>query len=128
MLREIRNVKQYGAFRRRWFNDEQLDLFVWYDARGQIAGFQLCFDKKTRERALTYSEEKGYSFDEVNANHSAWDMSSPVLVRAREFPRARLLAELGARGAKLDSFLFTYLKEKLEAFPSPPQPGIAQDS
>ena len=120
MLREIRDVKQsHGQFFRRWFNDELLDLFVWYDADGRIKGFQLCFDKDTQERALTYSEESGYSLERVEAENSAWDMSSPVLARGAEFPRGRLLDQLRARGAELDRRLFAYLKEKLEAYPSP---------
>jgi len=120
MLREIRNVKQYpGQLFRRWFNDELLDLFVWYDAGGRIAGFQLCFDKDKQERAWTYTDENGYSLDDVDADGSAWDMSSPVLVPGTEFPRVRLLAQLGERSAVLDRRLFEYLMEKLEAYGSP---------
>jgi hypothetical protein len=117
MLREIGNIKQYpGQFFRRWFSDEMLDLFVWYDTDGRIAGFQLCFDKDGRERALTYSDENGYTLNEVEADGSAWDMSSPVLaVPDTEFPRVRLLAQLGERGELLDTHLREYLSEKLEA-------------
>ncbi len=120
MLREIRNVKQYpGQLFRRWFNDELLDLFVWYDAGGRIAGFQLCFDKDKQERAWTYTDENGYSLDDVDADGSAWDMSSPVLVPGTEFPRVRLLAQLGERGEALDRRLFEYLTEKLKEYASP---------
>ena len=117
MLREIGNVRQYpGQLFRRWFNDEALDLFVWYHADGSIAGFQLCFDKDTRERALTYTDENGYSINEVEANGSAWDMSSPVLAMpGTEFPRVALLAQLRERGEVLDRRLYEYLTEKLEA-------------
>jgi len=123
MLREIGNIRQYpGQFFRRWFSDEALDLFVWYDAAGgRIAGFQLCFDKDKRERALTYTDENGYSLNEVYADGSAWDMSSPVLaaVPGTEFPRVRLLAQLGERGEALDRRLREYLTEKLEEYGSP---------
>ncbi len=131
MLREIGNVKQHpGQFFRRWFNDELLDLFVWYDAPGgRIAGFQLCFDKDKRERALTYTDENGYSLNEVDADSSAWDMSSPVLaVQGTEFPRVRLLAQLGERGEALERRLFEYLMEKLEAYGSPPPDVPARNS
>jgi len=117
MLREIGNVRQNpGQLFRRWFNDEVLDLFVWYHADGSIAGFQLCFDKDERERALTYTDQNGYSLHEVEANGSAWDMSSPVLaVPGTEFPRVGLLAQLRERGEVLDRRLYEYLTEKLEA-------------
>ena len=124
MLREIRNVRQYpGQLFRRWFNDELIDLFVWYDSGGRITGFHLYFDKdQRRERALTYSDEDGYALNEVDADGSAWDMSSPVLVPGTEFSRVRLLAQLGERGEVLDRRLFEYLTEKLEAYGSPPPP------
>lgn len=119
MLREIEHVKQYpGQHFRRWFNDELLDLFVWYDVGGRIVGFQFCFDKDRQERALTYTDTHGYSLNKVDDGGSAWDMSSPVLVPGAEFPRVRLLAQLGERGAALDRRLFKYLIEKLEEFTS----------
>ncbi len=122
MLREIGNIKQDpGQFFRRWFNDEVLDLFIWYDADERIAGFQLCFDKDGgRERALTYTEENGYTLNEVHADGSAWDMSSPVLSAAgAEFPRGRLLAQLAERGEALDRRVREYLTGKLEAYGLP---------
>jgi hypothetical protein len=52
MLAEIRDVRQIpGEGFRRWFSDGDFDLIVWY-AGGEIAGFQLCYDKGRRERAL----------------------------------------------------------------------------
>jgi hypothetical protein len=119
MLREIKSVKQIpGQPSCRWFNDELLDLFVWHDQRGHITGFQLCFDKGTGERALTYSETDGYSLDDVHAEQSAWDMGSPVLARAAKLPRRRLLALLAERGAEIDSRVLRYIREKLEAYPT----------
>jgi hypothetical protein len=122
MLREIQNVKEIsGQGARRWFNDEHLDLFVWYDARGGILGFQLCFDKDTHaERALTFTEDAGYSLDHVAAEASVCDLGSPVLTRAGEFSRARLIDQLGARGEVLERSLYEYLREKLEACPALP--------
>jgi hypothetical protein len=122
MLREIRNVKEIpGQGARRWFHDEHLDLFVWYDARGRILGFQLCFDKDTRgERALTFTEDAGYSLDQVAAEASVCDLGSPVLTRADEFSRQQLIDQLGARGDVLERSLYEYLREKLAECPARP--------
>jgi hypothetical protein len=124
MLREIQNVTHiHGQGVRRWFNDEHLDLFVWYDAGGRILGFQLCFDKQARiECALTYTEEAGYCFEQVAAEASVCDLGSPVLFGASEFSRRRLLGQLSERGAVLERPLYEYLREKLEACPAPPLP------
>lgn len=56
MLVEIENVRQVpGEEIRRWFVDENTDLIVWYDSSGeQVTGFQLCYDKKSVQRCLTW--------------------------------------------------------------------------
>lgn len=119
MLREIGYIKQtHGQPFRRWFNDELLDLFVWQEEGGRITGFQLCFDKQTHERALTYSEADGYALDNVHTEESSLDMGSPVLRRGVELPFPHLLALLAERGAGIDSRVFRYVMEKLEAYPA----------
>ena len=122
MLREIGYIKQTpGQLFRRWFNDELLDLFVWQEEGGRITGFQLCFDKETDERALTYSEANGYSLHNVHTEESSLDMGSPVLRRGAELPFPHLLALLAERGAGIDSRVFRYVMEKLEAYPAAQQ-------
>lgn len=120
MLREIRNIKQIpGQGARRWFSDEQLDLFVWYETGGRILGFQLCFDKNTRaERALTFTEEEGYALDYVASEASVCDLGSPVLVRAGELSVWQLIDQLDERGATLEPSLYEYLREKLGECPA----------
>jgi hypothetical protein len=120
MLREIRNIKEIpGQGPRRWFSDEHFDLFVWYEAGGRILGFQLCFDKDKRvERALTFTEERGYSLDLVEGENSVCDMGSLVLAPAVGFSRRQLIDQLDERGATLERSLYEYLREKLEACPA----------
>ena len=120
MLREIRNIREIpDQGPRRWFSDERLDLFVWYDKGGRILGFQLCFDKDTRvERALTFTEEGGYSLDHVAGEASVCDLGSPVLVPAGECSHRQLIDQLGERGAALERSLYDYLREKLEECPA----------
>jgi hypothetical protein len=120
MLREIGHIKEIsGQGARRWFNDEYLDLFVWYDAGGRILGFQLCFDKNTRdERAITFTETGGYSLDQVTTETSVCDLGSAVLSRVNGFSGQRLIEQLDARGQLLEPALYDYLMEKLLACPA----------
>jgi hypothetical protein len=128
MLREIKQVRQTpGQPFRRWFNDELLDLFVWHDEVGRINGFQLCFDKDTAERALTYSERDGYRLEDMQTEESSLDMGSPVLGGVSTLPFPFLLAQFNERGASIDSRVFLYVMEKLEAYTSLPADG-APDS
>jgi hypothetical protein len=55
MLVEIEKVRQVpGEDTRKWFVDENTDLIVWYDSGENISGFQLCYDKKSVQRCLTW--------------------------------------------------------------------------
>jgi hypothetical protein len=53
MLREISAVRQDQAdLRRRWFQDDYFDLFVWVAPEGGIVAFQLAYDRGGDERVL----------------------------------------------------------------------------
>jgi hypothetical protein len=81
MLREIRDVKQVpGEPRRRWFSDENFDLIVWLGPEDQILGFQLCYDKETRQKALTWLNGGGYQHSHIDDGDNPGKMkASPVL-------------------------------------------------
>jgi hypothetical protein len=62
MLVEIEGVRQIPEEGpRRWFVDENIDLIIWYRPEGNsVTGFQICFDKKSVQRCLTWQRgEKG---------------------------------------------------------------------
>ena len=68
MLNEITEVTQYETGKhRRWFHDEDFDLYTWEDYDGVLQGFQLCYAKLGKERALRWSPEAGYSHEGVDA-------------------------------------------------------------
>ena len=56
MLKEIEGVRQIPEDGpRRWFVDENMDLIIWYtEDLSSITGFQLCYDKKSVQRCLTW--------------------------------------------------------------------------
>jgi hypothetical protein len=67
MFSEFSNVTQRpGEPRRRWFQSPEEDLIVWYECDGSVWGFQLCYNRKHMERALTWTKEKGYSHLKVD--------------------------------------------------------------
>jgi hypothetical protein len=68
MLNEIKDVTQYESGKhRRWFHDEFFDLYTWEGTDGALQGFQLCYAKLGKERALRWSPEAGYSHEGVDA-------------------------------------------------------------
>ena len=81
MLREVRHVMQVpGEPRRRWFSDENFDLIVWFSPENEVIGFQLCYDKETEQKALTWLNQEGYRHSRVDDGDNPGKMkASPVL-------------------------------------------------
>ena len=63
MLREILDVTQdEPGSKRRWFHDDDFDLFVRETDKG-LAAFELCYGMQSQERALVWMQGKGYFHD-----------------------------------------------------------------
>jgi hypothetical protein len=102
MLRELENIRQVpGESLRRWFEDDTLDLIVWFSSEGAIVGFQLCYGKGTQERALTWLRDCGFSHmrvDDGEGRPRKYKMT-PILVPDGAFDKEEALRVLeGASG------------------------------
>lgn len=62
MLKEIQGVADDPPARRRWFHDEEFDLFVW-QASGEVTLFQLCYGEASADRALVWDQRRGFFHD-----------------------------------------------------------------
>ena len=89
MLREIRDVRQVlGEPRRKWFSDEDFDLIVWFEPENEVMGFQLCYDKETDQKALTWLKQDGYQHSRIDNGDNPGKMkASPVLEANGHFDR-----------------------------------------
>lgn len=56
MLTENKSVRQRpDEGYRRWFTSRDYDLILWYQDDGiNLKGFQLCYDKRSSEKAFTF--------------------------------------------------------------------------
>ena len=55
MLQEIQNVRQIkGEGLRRWFIGDKLELILWYNDEKKLEGFQICYDKLSGTRTITW--------------------------------------------------------------------------
>lgn len=63
MLREIEGVAAEPRTTRRWFHDDDFDLFVWQTERGDVTLFQLCYGPASGERALVWHRDGGLFHD-----------------------------------------------------------------
>jgi hypothetical protein len=63
VLREIAGLTQDDpASTRRWFHDDDFDLFV-RESGGELTAFELCYGIRSQERALVWRREQGYFHD-----------------------------------------------------------------
>ncbi|MEO5917834.1 MAG: hypothetical protein ABIS50_26615 [Luteolibacter sp.] len=96
----IRNVA--NDLDRRWISDDYFDLIVWYETEVQIHGFQLCYDKPGRERALTWTRERGFLHTAVDSGESKPTANrTPIVVADGTFPAGQVRREFIARSGLL---------------------------
>ena len=120
MLSEITAGRQErNGLLRRWYQDDYFDLFVWRRVDGEIASFQLCYDRRHSERALSWSAERGYSHHRVDSGESAYlnHKESPLLRADGVFPVYRIAPHFESAAASLDPELKAFLLQTLLAYP-----------
>ena len=120
MLTELRNPRQIeGEGVRRWFTDEYFDLIVWYDHDKALLGFQLCYDKQGRERALTWTTESGFQHNRIDQGEVPGHAKmSPVIIADGEFAAAQVGARFRAESARIDPAVARLVYEKVSAYPA----------
>jgi hypothetical protein len=119
MLREISETRQIrGEPRRRWFNSDAMDLYVWYDNDGAPLGFQLCYGKPDEERALTWFRPASYSHMRVDGGGSRGDgAGTPLLVLDGLFDPPSVAADFARFGAELSADIRELVTVQIDAFP-----------
>ncbi len=101
MLKEILGVADDPPARRRWFHDDDFDLFVW-QAEGELTLFQLCYGADSSERALVWNNSRGFFHDGPPASRDVvarfddaatslpTDLSREIREKIHEFAGRRL--------------------------------------
>ncbi|TFH05728.1 MAG: hypothetical protein E4H09_01520 [Spirochaetales bacterium] len=117
MLREIRQVRQIaGQHARRWFTDDNWDLFVWHEGP-KLLGFQLTYDKDRSERAITWMEGEAPRLSRIDsgkANGTAGGgMKTPILREDRGALPADIVIRFHRDSAKIDAVARRYVFSRL---------------
>jgi hypothetical protein len=106
---------------RRWFTDSYFDLIIWYTdaAEKEITGFQLCYDKGYKERALTWRKNQGYAHDKIDDGEGnlATNKMSPILVQDGVFAHIEIRDKFLDAAVGLPSDLRELVRSKLEEYP-----------
>jgi hypothetical protein len=115
VLREITTVRQDApGLRRRWFQDDYFDLFLWLEPDGELTAFQLGYDRSRDEYLLAWHRDHGYRHCRVDSGEDVpFTNMTPLLTRAGRFPKSRVVSEFDARSARLDAPTRRGVREKL---------------
>jgi hypothetical protein len=115
MLREIARVRQDAPdVKRRWFQDDYFDLFLWCTRSGEITAFQLAYDKRGAERVLSWDARRGYLHSAIDSGDGERRPLSgtPLLIAAGRFPKSRVLTEFDARTRELEPAMRDFVRDK----------------
>jgi hypothetical protein len=116
MLKEYPCRQNPGDYPRRYMSDGDFDLYVWFKPDGEYYGFQLCYDKAGRERALTWLSDRGFSHNAVDSGEDNPTANcSPVMVADGCMPvevvRAGFLRQSGELDKKIQELVISKLDE-----------------
>lgn len=131
MLRELSDVRQIeGGRPRRWFQSGDEDLIVWYAEDGSIYGFQLCYDRQGRERALTWTPG-GFSHNRIDAGERRGFRykRTPLLVADGRFDASAMTRRFLEISAALPPEIREFVSGKLAEHPRGMQstePGVRE--
>jgi hypothetical protein len=117
MLREQPCKQVPGEPQRRWISDDYFDLIVWGESSGSPVGFQLCYDKPGRERALTWLSKGGFSHAAVDGGDSNPNSNcTPILVAGGHFPGETVKRQFLWRSAEIDPAVRDMVLKKIDEY------------
>ena len=129
MLRELGSGRQDGnQGTRRWFQDDDFDLYLWFDAAGAPHAFQLCYDRNRNEGAITWDQSGGFGHDRVDSGEQSPKRAmTPILRTDGAAPYFRIynrfLAASTACPSEVRDFVIARLHEyRLVLYGTPRKP------
>ncbi len=120
-MKELLNARQIaGEPRRRWFSSQDFDLIVWLSEGQGFIGFELCYDKRGRERSLLWNLASGFSHMAVDNGEQRPGKfkSSPTLLPDGNFEAQRVCADFLAASGDLPAEVRDYVLENIERHPA----------
>jgi hypothetical protein len=114
----VRQIPKDGY--RRWFTDADFDLYVWYEdeKKESVVGFQLCYNKRSDQKALTWYRDRGYLHTAIDDGEgSPLKNRTPILVADGYFPRDRVTGQFRRAAVNLEKELFDLVEQRLEEYP-----------
>jgi hypothetical protein len=120
MLREVLIVEQNDpTLKRRWFESDYFDLFIWQDPSGDFVRLQLCYDVELNERALVWNRAEGFYHDGVDHGDEPGGTlgQAPILVRDGKFDSGTVVPRFESEAVQIPGdvrdFVIAKMREHL---------------
>jgi hypothetical protein len=120
-MEERINVRQIpGEAKRRWFFSDEFDLIVWMADDQQIAGFELCYDKRGFERSIAWRANAGFRHMAVDDGEQrpGKHKASPILVLDGVFDAQRVHSDFLEVSHTLPEGIAGYVLKLLALYPT----------
>jgi hypothetical protein len=117
MFTEIATRRTHSqGHRRRWFQSDSMDLYTWQDEANVLLGFQLAYDRRADQRAITWIRDRGYFHARIDEDTRGLVASTPLLQREGNFDAHRTHANFIEAAAGLDEDIALFVSTKLRAY------------
>lgn len=130
MFHEISNVKQKSQVQlRRWFTDNDMDLFVWFSRHAPI-GFQLSYNKQIGEKAIYWEIDNGfqhYSVDSGDVEPIKYKMS-PLDSIDDDFDTYTIARAFLHNSEHIETTLADFIYARLLEYPGPGEKHSNRDA
>ncbi len=103
---------------RRWFEDDFFDLLIWENEVGEIVEFQLCYDKRHDQHALTWKKQSGYMHNKVDdgENNPGKYKASAMLIPDGIFDFETIAEKFKRNSKDMDSNVSLFVYGKIKEF------------
>ena len=105
-----------GEPKRRWFTDDDFDLFVWYNPDDTYFGFQLCYDKNGDQHAFTWRQDSGFSHKRVDDGDRCQRSSTEFLVPDGVFNWNTILARFQKESRQIEAAIVELVTSKIQSY------------
>jgi hypothetical protein len=120
-MKEQINVRQIpGESKRRWFYSEDFDLIVWVSDDNDFIGFELCYDKRRKERSIAWNNASGFRHMAVDDGEQSMGKhkASPILVADGVFSARNIYSTLLKVSPLLPKDVAIFVLQVLKRHPS----------
>jgi hypothetical protein len=118
VLQEVSATQVEHEPSRRWFTDEDFDLVVWFSDPDSIVGFQLSYDRRGAEQAVTWTTDRGWEHFRVDAGEETPKKNlTPILVSGGSFPREQVVVGFAESSGAIDPAVRAFVLQRLREAP-----------